>query len=92
MSDLQLPGCARCGSYRHEVLDCPAPGDEPLGFTREDVRDELDAAEELEQRARGPFIGDNYPPLDWLANAKSRAQRHRERADRIAALLPPEKG
>ena len=59
-----------------------------FGFTMEDVSDERETAAELElygRSCRGTVV-DN----DKASSLLARAQRHRDRADRIEALLPPE--
>jgi hypothetical protein len=59
---------------------------QPFGFTQEDVRDERNAENDCARLARQAQDGG-----DELERYKfvGRQRRHKERADRIEALLPP---
>ncbi len=61
---------------------------QPFGFTREDVEDERETAAELQRLAEssvGTVMDDDRAPRLF-----ARAAHHRDRADRIEALLPQE--
>lgn len=60
---------------------------QPFGLTHEDVTDEREAYTDAVRLARqAQDAGDEVTRLRYV----ERARRHRHRADRIAALLPPE--
>lgn len=71
---------------RHGIA-AAALHDQPFGFTREDVVDEHQAYHDAVMLAR--HFQDSGMERERLA-CKERARRHKERADRIEALLPPE--
>ena len=79
---------------RHAVAALALHG-QPFGFTWEDVDDETDAARYWEGEVETIEAGDRHyqraesPDTQQL---RDRSARHRARAARIAALLPPRQG
>ena len=90
-----LANRAQLAAIREQFLDTPFSGhalaalllfEEPFGFTAQDVDDEVQvaaycAAMAEEQRAAGQ--------AGAAATFRLLGERHRERAAKIAALLPP---
>ena len=90
-----LANRAQLAAIREQFLDTPFSGhalaalllfEEPFGFTAQDVADEVDVAAYCARMAdeQGAAGQDGA-----AATFRLLGERHRERAARIAALLPP---
>jgi hypothetical protein len=82
-------------SIREQFFDLPFSGhalaalllyEEPFGFSRQDVEDEREVADYCIAMTREHTAAGNLPVADTFRRL---GERHRERADKIAALLPP---
>lgn len=78
------------GKERHALAALALYG-QPFGLTRQDVQDERMAAEQYEQSAER-YRKEGGPATMTFEAHSALAARHRNRADRIEALLPPTDG
>lgn len=85
----------KLAAIREQLLDTPFSGhavaalllyDQPYGFTQEDVEDEVQVADYCDAMARERDAGGDHATAGTF---KMLGERHRIRAQKIAALLPP---
>lgn len=85
----------KLAAIRDQLLDTPFSGhavaalllyDQPYGFTQEDVEDEVQVADYCAAMTREREAGGDHATA---ATFRMLGERHRIRAAKIAALLPP---